>query len=146
MRFVDLHAWRPGSILRGLDTRRLDDLPPLGQPIAEKVIQLGNCVDLLGGSGDGVGDAVKRHGFAVKHDATSASVAIPRLSVGGMGSSPGSRRLHKSISATDEQRSQLLRIAEKGVPVALQMVPEPEERPVPLEAVLGVTPREGGGR
>ena len=62
-------------------------------------------------------------------------ISIPKLNVGGIASGPGSRRLHKSVSATPKQEAQLVEIQSMGVPVLFQSVPEPEESPVSLDAL-----------
>ena len=83
-------------------------------------------------------------------------VSFAALNVGGMAAGPGTRRLHKSISATPEQIAQLEAIARRGVRVFFQTVPEPEETPVEFEAirrryesdgtaVTAAVPRAAGG-
>jgi mannose/fructose/N-acetylgalactosamine-specific phosphotransferase system component IIB len=110
------------------------------------ILSVDECAEWLAEEGDSERIFLLVKGPRTVLDLQERGVQIPRLSVGGMGSSPGSHRLYKSISATNEQREQLARIADRGVPVVLQMVPEPEERPVPLRAALRVPALNGGGR
>ncbi len=62
-----------------------------------------------------------------------AGVPFEVLNLGGLGAGPGRRRLHKTISASDEELSQLRAIESLGTRVEIQIVPD--ERAVPLSAI-----------
>jgi len=56
------------------------------------------------------------------------------LNVGGLAAGPGTMRLYKSVSATDEQIAALHAIQDRGVRIYFQMVPE--ERAVEMSELL----------
>lgn len=63
-----------------------------------------------------------------------AGLPITHLNVGGMGSNPNRRSLHRNISASPEEIAQLQAIAAKGVTVELR--PVPADGPMSLEAAV----------
>lgn len=69
-----------------------------------------------------------------------AGATFDLLNVGGIGSGPGRRSLHRSISASAEELAAMRRLEELGTRVELRVLAD--DRPVPLPAV---DPAAGGG-
>ena len=63
-----------------------------------------------------------------------ADVPLRAVNVGGVGSAPGRRRIHRTISLSDDDIAALRELERSGTEVALQIVPS--DRPRPLAAVL----------
>ncbi len=61
--------------------------------------------------------------------------SFPALNVGGIGMGPGRRPLWRNIAASPQEIALLERLAQRGVEVTLQ--PVPDDRPVPLADLVG---------
>ena len=106
-----------------------------------RVLGVDECADYLAQEAEG---APHRVFLLCKSPETALAllrrgVRLSRLNVGGIASGPGSKRVHKSVSLTPEQADQLAEIEGMGVQVFFQTVPEPEEKPVPLGALIPAT-------
>ncbi|MCR1898277.1 PTS sugar transporter subunit IIB [Irregularibacter muris] len=54
-------------------------------------------------------------------------VDIGSLNIGGMGAKPGRKKFYKNISASSEEKETMKRILDKGVKVAIQIIPDNKE-------------------
>lgn len=62
-----------------------------------------------------------------------AGVPFDRLNLGGMGAGPGRRTLHRTISASDEERAALRELEAMGTAVEIRIVAD--DRPLPFASV-----------
>ncbi|MFN2483559.1 MAG: PTS sugar transporter subunit IIB [Candidatus Limnocylindria bacterium] len=69
---------------------------------------------------------------------THAGVQLPVVNVGGVGAAPGRRRVHRTISLSDDEIDALRELERSGTRVELQIVPS--DRPL---ALRGLGRRDG---